>query len=539
MGRGIATALRNGRRHRRWGVGVALVAACVVAGIVVTSSAKGSRVEARPVAVARVAVPPDLAGSWSNPQDPASPPWVLTTADSLQTLTGSWTGGAGHSGLHGSFTAALTGADVYSGTLRITEGSLDVGGTITVTIVTADKLQVSIKQTNQSNTQAFELDRAAPTGGGTLPLPTGFCTTAAPRIADATAHAAVCAPTTTLTPQDKQNAKDDLRAEIVAAAFFCRAASTGSGGGNLLVLGVAFDFVQALTLCQATVNLMAATLVLVRDPPSAGYQRVVLPGSPVQLGAPGGSCPTRVTAAACAAVRAAAAKYATAAANAVVLGAVAAKTTNRFAGALRAKSVSGAFLQAAVGKVYAGELAQALAAQQSVGRALALALRSAGLDAPVSATAVKKALAQSRSKIFSSALLDKLVAEGVAATPALARQQIMAQLNSLAGTLDPAAALSAPLPASAFTAQYRTITLSELAAIVKALSAQHAISRATGTTLHNDLVKVHAACGKATQFSAAMRGFIAAATGASPAAGLLRFAAQPLTASSVAAAACM
>ena len=113
--------------------------------------------------------PPDLTGSWSSPQGASAPPWVLTASSDLQTLTGTWSGGAGHTGLRGSFTATLSqpGAQgAYSGSAHITEGALAVSATITVAIVSADKIEVSVQQSNQTNTQTFELDRGAPSGSG-------------------------------------------------------------------------------------------------------------------------------------------------------------------------------------------------------------------------------------------------------------------------------------------------------------------------------------------------------------------------------------
>jgi len=102
----------------------------------------------------------NLAGSWTNPATPTAPPWVFTTTNKLHTLTATFAGGAGHTGLRGTVTATLQSNNtVYAGTVHITEGALSVGGTITITIVSQNKLEVSLKQTNLPNTQVFELDR--------------------------------------------------------------------------------------------------------------------------------------------------------------------------------------------------------------------------------------------------------------------------------------------------------------------------------------------------------------------------------------------
>jgi hypothetical protein len=85
---------------------------------------------------------------------------MLETADSLHTLTGTWTGGTGHAGLQGTITATLQSSTVYAGTVHITEGSLSIGGTITITIVNQNTIDVSLKQSNQPTAQVFSLDRA-------------------------------------------------------------------------------------------------------------------------------------------------------------------------------------------------------------------------------------------------------------------------------------------------------------------------------------------------------------------------------------------
>jgi hypothetical protein len=103
--------------------------------------------------------PPDLTGSWINPQTPTAPPWVFKTADGLRTLTGTFTGGAGHTGLRGTVTATQQSSTVYAGSVHITEGSLSVNGTITITIVNQNEVSVSLKQSNLPTAQVFELDR--------------------------------------------------------------------------------------------------------------------------------------------------------------------------------------------------------------------------------------------------------------------------------------------------------------------------------------------------------------------------------------------
>jgi hypothetical protein len=90
----------------------------------------------------------DLTGNWQ-PSDPASPAWKLTSGANRTTLTALWRGGPGHTGLVGGFSGALSSQRTqYDGNLRITEGSLDIGGTMTFKIVSANSLSVTYKQSN-------------------------------------------------------------------------------------------------------------------------------------------------------------------------------------------------------------------------------------------------------------------------------------------------------------------------------------------------------------------------------------------------------
>ena len=88
---------------------------------------------------------PNLTGSWlANP-----PAWtIVQDGRSVQV---SWTGGAGHSGLSGTFDGTLISHDegsVVMGNLSITEGNLHVTGTMTFQIVNGDTLDMSYQQSN-------------------------------------------------------------------------------------------------------------------------------------------------------------------------------------------------------------------------------------------------------------------------------------------------------------------------------------------------------------------------------------------------------
>jgi hypothetical protein len=91
---------------------------------------------------------PNLTGTWQ-PSGPSSPAWKLTTGSNGASLTASWRGGGTHSGLVGSFSGTLS-ADKrhYVGTMHVTEGSTDVTGTMTFTVVSTNSLTVTYKQSN-------------------------------------------------------------------------------------------------------------------------------------------------------------------------------------------------------------------------------------------------------------------------------------------------------------------------------------------------------------------------------------------------------
>ncbi len=121
------------------------------------------------LSAAAAAAPPDLTGSWINPVAPSAPAWHLQASSDLSTLRGTWTGGQGHGGLMGSFTATLNGSETeYTGTFHIDEAGNTVDGTITFTIETPDRVSITIQDTscNFSCNMApstFTLDRAPAT----------------------------------------------------------------------------------------------------------------------------------------------------------------------------------------------------------------------------------------------------------------------------------------------------------------------------------------------------------------------------------------
>ena len=100
------------------------------------------------VAAAASAATPNLTGSWTSPTSPSSPPWLHASAD-RSTLDGTWTGGGGHSALMGSFHPTLSGAGTaYAGTFHITETSNIASGPISFTILSPNKISITIQSTS-------------------------------------------------------------------------------------------------------------------------------------------------------------------------------------------------------------------------------------------------------------------------------------------------------------------------------------------------------------------------------------------------------
>ena len=175
---------------------------------------------------------------------------------------------------------------------------------------------------------------------------------------------------------------------------------------------------------------------------------------------------------------------------------------------------------------------------QKAGAALGAAYTAAGLDFTVPAAAATASITASNSTILSPTLLQQLVADGVAATPAAARAAIVAQLDTVSGTLDGSSVLAGQLPATAFAKAYFAMNLSDLRAIVKGLAAQGTLAVPAAKTLNAELTRARKGCGKPA-FATALRSFTATAdTSGSGAETMLPYAARPLLASTATTAAC-
>ena len=373
-------------------------------------------------------------------------------------------------------------------------------------------------------------------GPSPLPVPTAFCGGQAAGTAATSAPKVVCAPSKAVSAAEKAEARRDLRGALFLAVLACGRYTEDQPNGFEMALAL-HNFLFA---CPQIIDVMGTLLVTIHDPAASGFAQVALivPSAPPP--APTAACPSSAGAPACTALRAAAVTYASAVTLTADVTAAEALTLDRFAAAVGARSVAGAYLQAATARVYGGAVDGALVGQQRDAQALATAFGNVGVDVTVQASAAVQAITQPGSTILSSTLLNQLVADGVASSAALARQAIVAQLDTATGTVDSNKALEAALPATAFAKPYFKITLSDLKAIVEALRAQGTVTAGASTSLLADLTAARRACGKRPAFVAATKRFSATATGVvkGEAGATLAFAVAPLRAASIPFASC-
>lgn len=361
------------------------------------------------------------------------------------------------------------------------------------------------------------------------PLAKTFCTSKAAAAAVRSVPATVCAPHKTLSAAEKTEARTNLRGALFLTLLFCGGIYHGGVGGYAGVFSNVY-----VSECPKMIDLMGDILTEVQDPPLPSYEEVALLVPQPAPGAPKGACPSTASASSCAALKKAAATYGLAVTYSDEVTAAESLTLDRFAAAVAANSPSGAFLQNALAKVYGGAVDGDLAIEQQDGKALAVAFAGAGSNASVAAAAAAQELSSPTSTVFTTSVLNQLVANGVAATPAQARQDIVAQLTGVSGTINASQLLKTGAPtAPAYGTPYFAITLSDVEAIVKGLAAQGTVKAAIATTLYRKLSTASEACGR-SGFATAVKGFTtsAGADVPGPAGQILSFAARALTASS-------
>jgi hypothetical protein len=280
-------------------------------------------------------------------------------------------------------------------------------------------------------------------------------------------------------------------------------------------------------LCWAGVMFLIGQYTAAEDPPSADVLEVALPTFAVPSGR--FRCATNVTAARCAALNTAYARFRTALIASTTASAGMAFTMERLTGALQADSAEGRLIQAGAEKAYAGQLATALTAQATAGRALAGLLRATKLDARMDATSRRKLLAQLGSPNGQPGpVVSRVVGSGLIKSAA----ELSKILRTIfAGKPTPstlASTLATPIPTAGLVQLSKQLTVYEAAAILRALANQRAITGGTRDALLDDLREV-ATASNGTAREAALGRFDLDVGGVSgPAGALLAAAAQAL-----------
>jgi hypothetical protein len=325
----------------------------------------------------------------------------------------------------------------------------------------------------------------------------------------------------------KNEATADLKGQVFITVAVCRVA---------VKIEVSAETLDA---CESMIHQVVRTLEVKHDPPDPSFQSpTVAPVLPTLARYASGSCRRGLSAPKCTALRAALTRFGTVTNVTATVAGYVVTGANRFAGAVQAKSVTGAYFQAAYGKVNIGAWVIDVAAQQFYGRALAQLLQADHLGFTLNAAQVKKTVSSLPASVFSGQLLDEMVSGGLASSRKSARKLLLHQLSSVSGRVS-SSALGTSLPTSVLANQYQSITLSELATIVLGQQRNGDFSSAAAQTLIGDLTYAQLGCSTASQRIAAMQQFVAdAAKQAPPDAGFLKLSAQPLLASTVPAASC-
>jgi hypothetical protein len=336
------------------------------------------------------------------------------------------------------------------------------------------------------------------TGGGeTTPTPE---TTQAPTPSTSTQKpSAPVDPTKTVTTTNldkdpakaraKENAREESQGITPVMAMMCSFAlllDLGATGGSDPFASLVAEYYRFVCI-EAITQVFELNAILRADPPDANFAEVAFPA---QTSSPSVRviCPKRLTPRTCARVSAGALAYerALAATSAAALGLV--SSLNRFGSATAAGSADARLLQAGAAKAYVGELANALNAQHRAGRALAALLRAMRLDArlnPQARVAVAKKLASPGG--LPTWLLRATVSSGVVANASALRTALATALLGVPKALSVGSALTAGSPAAGLTQFQHSLTVYELAAVVRALGKQGAIAQGTSETLLDDL----------------------------------------------------
>jgi hypothetical protein len=289
------------------------------------------------------------------------------------------------------------------------------------------------------------------------------------------------APSTSVTPNIKEKeAAKNLRSILVGTASFLGDCLTPTEGSD--TTDPVLCYVAALAIIKEAI----AAYKIWKDPPDPNFTQVAL-GMPDPVPAGGFKCPKRAKRSDCAAVTAALRKYVTALtvnAQAVSASAV---TLERFSGAVQANSVPGALLQAAAQKAYAGLTVSTKAAQQAAGVALGLTLRRTHLDRrPTKSQFHARVNKLSTSKGYPRQVIQRLIADkqiGSAADLDAILKEVMPGVPYVSLSRG----VSLALTSTASAELWHTITVKDLAVLIRGLVAQNAAPAAIGDTLLDEL----------------------------------------------------
>jgi hypothetical protein len=316
----------------------------------------------------------------------------------------------------------------------------------------------------------------------------------------------------TLSESDLTAARAYLRESVLRMALFCGAAIAERLAGEEPVVvyyadmrvNPSFERTMA-SLCQEEIIMVRLIVGLLnpalqKGPPgivfhdrtaeAAGpeYLEVAFPAqsrvAPATV-----QCSKRLSARACLRLNAAIARYESALAATTAATEGLATSLERFAEAGQAGSAAGQRLQAGAAKAYAGELAAAYAEEQVAGRAFANSLRQtrtevAVRDARMGQGLVKKLTAPNG---IPASIVSEVVASGAVRSAAELSQELRSVLTGLPAKFTLSGRLGVPLTTQGLTDLQKSVTVYEVAAIVRALVAQGLVTAAAGDVLLNDL----------------------------------------------------
>ena len=291
------------------------------------------------------------------------------------------------------------------------------------------------------------------------------------------------APETSITPEMKKEGGitlAQLRSILVGTATFLGDCLTPTDGTSADTTDPVLCFVAA----QSIITEALAEYKKFKDPPDTNFMQVAL-GVPASVPPGGFKCPRKAKKSDCAAVTAALRKYVAALnvnAQASWAGAV---TLERFSGAVQAKSVPGALLQAAAQKAYAGLIVSTKAAQQAAGTALGRTLRRTHLER----TSTRSRFQAHAKKLSSSkGLPTPLIARLIAGKQIASAADLDPILKGLTGPyVSFSRAVTLPVPSTASASLWHTITVKDLALLIRGLIAQNAIQTSLGNPLLDEL----------------------------------------------------